>query len=322
VRSWLHVTATFAALVAAIALAAKAPWWPLRVVAASLEALLLLRAFIVYHDHMHGALLRDSVIGSGIMHVTGVLLLAPPRIWGETHNAHHANTARLSAVQTGTFSLWPVERWRRASFIERLSYRLERHPMTMLLGYFTIFLVAMCVMPFVQNPRRYVTSGLAVVVHVALSAAIWRAFGPGLYVATVVAPFSMACAIGSYLFYAQHNAPGVELHAPGAWTHVDGALAGSTHLVMGGWMRWFTGNIGLHHVHHLNARIPFYRLPEAMAALPELAHPIVTTLRPRDVLACLRLALWEPSGNRMVAFSELRQPAVRERAHFVPDANG
>src|SRR5689334_14163572 len=153
-RSRLHVTTTFAALLAAIALAAATPWWPIRVLAAPLEALLLLRAFIVYHDHMHGALLRESAVGATILRAVGVLLLAPPRIWSETHNAHHANTARLTAIPRGTFSLWSVERYWRASFIRRTAYRLERHPATMLLGYLTIFLFAMCVMPFVQNPRR------------------------------------------------------------------------------------------------------------------------------------------------------------------------
>jgi omega-6 fatty acid desaturase (delta-12 desaturase) len=67
-------------------------------------------------------------------------------------------------------------------------------------------------------------------------------------------------------------------------------------------MRYFTGNIGFHHVHHLNAGIPFYRLPEAMAAIPELAHPTKTTLRPRDVWACLRLSLWDADRSALVPY--------------------
>jgi omega-6 fatty acid desaturase (delta-12 desaturase) len=71
-------------------------------------------------------------------------------------------------------------------------------------------------------------------------------------------------------------------------------------------MDWFTGNIGYHHVHHLNPRIPFYRLPEAMAALPELQNPRVTTLHPRDIVACLRQNLWDPARQRMVTYREAR----------------
>lgn len=69
-------------------------------------------------------------------------------------------------------------------------------------------------------------------------------------------------------------------------------------------MKWFTGNIGYHHVHHLNPHIPFYRLPEAMAAIPELQHPVVTSLRPRDILSCFRANLWETETQRMVSYCD------------------
>jgi acyl-lipid omega-6 desaturase (Delta-12 desaturase) len=305
--SWFHVTTTLAALAACVAIAAVAPWWPLRIAAALVEALLLLRAFALYHDHMHGALLRDSPLGSVVLRAAGMLMLAPPAVWADSHNVHHANTARLAALPTGTYSLWNVERWRSATRSERLRYRLERHPVTMLLGYFTVFLGALCVMPFLQSPRRYMSAGLAFAIHVAMSVAVWVTLGPAVYVTTLLVPFFIACAVGSYLFYAQHNAPGVELRTGSAWSHDDAAMRGSTHLVTGALMRWFTGNIGLHHVHHLNARIPFYRLPEAMAALPELQAPIVTTLHPRDVMACLRVALWEPEVGCMVGMGDVRE---------------
>jgi len=306
--SWFHVTTTLAALCASAALAALAPWWPLRVVGALFEALLLLRTFTLYHDHMHGALLRDSRIGAVLLRSAGILMLAPPGVWGDSHNTHHANTARPGTAPIGTYSLWSVTRWRGASWRQRALYRLERSPLTMLLGYLTVFLGAMCVLPFIKHPRRYASSGLALLIHLALSVTIAWAWGPGVYVTTVLMPFSIACGIGSYLFYAQHNAPGIELRGGGAWSHDDAALHGSTHLTTGPLMRWFTGNIGLHHVHHLNARIPFYRLSEAMAALPELHHPIVTRLTLRDVVACLRVALWEQTANRLVTFGELRRP--------------
>lgn len=312
-RSWFHVFTTLAALGAATALAAAAPWWPARVAGAVLEALILLRAFILYHDHMHGALLRDSAVGAALLRVAGVLMLAPPHVWAETHNAHHASTARLAAPPTGTYSLWTVERWQRASWGERLRYRLERHPLTMVFGYFTVFIVALCVLPFIEKPRRHASSGLAIAVHAALSVAVCAGFGLDVYVATILAPFAIACGIGSYLFYAQHNAPGIELRASTTWAYDHGALRGSTHLVTGPLMGWFTGDIGLHHVHHLNARIPFYRLAEAMAALPELQHPVVTSLRPRDIRDCLRLGLWDAATSRLVSVSSapnVEPPAV------------
>ena len=77
----------------------------------------------------------------------------------------------------------------------------------------------------------------------------------------------------------------------------------SSFIAMGPLMNWFTGNIGYHHVHHLNARIPFYRLREAMAALEELQSPGTTSLHPQDIAACLRLKLWDPEEKRLVGFS-------------------
>jgi acyl-lipid omega-6 desaturase (Delta-12 desaturase) len=233
------------------------------------------------------------------------LLLAAPRVWADTHNYHHAHTAKLDAAPIGTYVLWTVDRWRSATKWERWRYRLERHPLTIGLGYLTVFFVGMCVLPFVLHPRRYASSGLAAFGHLAIAFGLWHTFGLEVALSAFVAPFAIACAVGSYLFYAQHNAPGLTLCSPENWNHADGALGGSTYLATGPLMRWFTGNIGFHHVHHLNVRIPFYRLPEAMAAIPELGDPVVTRLRLQDVRACLRLAIWDPVAGRMMAASDV-----------------
>ena len=116
-------------------------------------------------------------------------------------------------------------------------------------------------------------------------------------------PIMIASAMGAYLFYAQHNFPTARLKPNSEWSHVDAALNASSYIAMSPLMHWFTGNIGYHHVHHLNAQIPFYRLPEAMASLEELQEPGITTLKFGDVLACLRLKLWSPEQNRFVTFA-------------------
>ncbi|MFL5358817.1 fatty acid desaturase family protein [Archangium sp.] len=308
-RSWFHVASTFGVLAAAIALAAAAPWWPLRVLGALLESLVFVRAFILYHDYMHGALLSGSRVARMLFHTQGVLMLTPPRNWSETHNHHHANTARLAASSTGTFSTWSTDTWRAASPLRRLGYVLERHLVTQLFGYVSVFLLSQCLSSFVKDPRRYWSSGLALLVHVALSITLCAVFGPAVYFLTLLGPFLTAYALGTYLFYAQHNFPDVGFRSEDEWTHADSALEASSYLRCGPVMAWFTGNIGYHHVHHLNPRIPFYRLPEAMAAIPELQSPRVTSLHPRDVLACLRLNLWEPALGRMVGYRDVRAQA-------------
>jgi omega-6 fatty acid desaturase (delta-12 desaturase) len=121
-----------------------------------------------------------------------------------------------------------------------------------------------------MHPRQHADAALALVVHAALVAA-FAVFAPAVLLWSLVVPLGLATALGSYLFYAQHNFPGAHFQHEGARDHAVAALVRSSFIPMHAVLRWFTGNIGYHHVHHLNARIPFYRLPEAMSALKGVA---------------------------------------------------
>jgi omega-6 fatty acid desaturase (delta-12 desaturase) len=112
----------------------------------------------------------------------------------------------------------------------------------------------------------------------------------------------IAAALGAYLFYSQHNFPGMKLKERSDWDFVYAAIHSSSYTAMGPILRWFTGNIGYHHVHHLNAHIPFYRLPEAMASIRELQVMSPIRLSPRHIYRCFRLKLWDPEKDRMVSF--------------------
>lgn len=307
-RSLWALLSTYAALAGAVAVAAAAPWWPLRIVGGFIEALVLIRCFILFHDAMHGALLPKSRWAKALFQVQGILTLTPARIWNDTHNHHHANTARIAADSAGTFVTWTTEQWRGASGWQRLGYAVERHPVTLLFGYVTAFLISLCLVPFVKNPKRYWTSGLALGMHVALSVAVWHFLGLGVYLCAFVGPLFVAYALGTYLFYAQHNFDDVAILPEPSWNHADAALEASSYMHFGPVMEWFTGNIGYHHVHHLNPRIPFYRLPEAMAAIPELQGPHLTTLTVKDIVGCLRLNLWDASRGRMVRYRDAAIP--------------
>ena len=137
---------------------------------------------------------------------------------------------------------------------------------------------------------------------VALLAAVFKLFGASVCGLTVVLPLAVAFASGAYLFYVQHNFDGMHVQPRESWTFTRAALESSSYLKTGPLLQWFTGNIGFHHVHHLNATIPFYRLPDVMAALPELQHPSTITLTPRDIAASFKLKLWDPEQNRMVGY--------------------
>ena len=143
--------------------------------------------------------------------------------------------------------------------------------------------------------------------HGGLVAVLWGFAGFDVLLFAFLLPYAIASAAGAYLFFAQHNFPGMRIVPVEEWTHYRGALESSSVMKLGPIMRWFTGNIGYHHVHHLNSLIPFYRLPEAMAAIPELQQPIATSLRPRDVFACLRLNLWDPRNQKLVSYREAKK---------------
>jgi omega-6 fatty acid desaturase (delta-12 desaturase) len=301
-RSWFHVAETFTALAGVLAASAVAPWWPVRLAASAVAGLTIVRAFILAHDFHHAAILRKSKLAEAIFFVYGLLVLTPPRIWRESHNYHHANTAKIVGAQIGSFPVMTVEMWKRASKSKRLVYAAARHPLTIASGYLTIFLLGMCLGSFVKKPKQYWDSALAVVLHLAIVGTVTWFFGFQMTLFTVILPLVVACAMGSYLFYAQHNFPDMDIQPRQTWSFQKAALESSSYMKTGAVMGWFTGHIGLHHIHHLNAAIPFYRLHEAMAAIPELQVDPQTSLAPRDVMACLRLKLWDPVAREMVPF--------------------
>jgi omega-6 fatty acid desaturase (delta-12 desaturase) len=102
------------------------------------------------------------------------------------------------------------------------------------------------------------------------------------------------------MFYAQHNFPDVSFNDAAGWTYEKAAMVSSSFMRTNRIMAWFTGNIGYHHIHHLNARIPFYRLPEVLKKIPELQTPKTTSLNPMEIIRCLRLKVWDVESQRMV----------------------
>jgi len=130
-------------------------------------------------------------------------------------------------------------------------------------------------------------------------------FGWQALLLTQLIPHFIACAVGSYMFYAQHNFPDVSFNDAAGWTYEKAAMESSSFMRTNRIMAWFTGNIGYHHIHHLNARIPFYRLPEVLKKIPELQTPKTTSLNPMEIIRCLRLKVWDVESQRMIIVSHL-----------------
>jgi len=299
-RSWAHVVLAFALLAGTAWGAIRLPWMAARFACAGFEGLVLVRIFILFHDFYHGALLRRSALARVIFWTYGLLVLTPPEVWRRTHNYHHAHNGKIVGSHVGSYPVVTTAMWEKMTRIERLGYRATRHPLTILLGYFTVFGWGMCISPFLRDPRKNAAAVLALAIQPVLAWTTIHFFGLAAYFLAVFAPLAIAMASGAYLFYAQHNFPDVFLQPRDDWSYVRAALESSSYMPMGPVMAFFTGNIGFHHVHHLNPTIPFYRLPEAMAGVPELRQPRTTTLLPNDVRACFALDIWDAAAGRMV----------------------
>jgi omega-6 fatty acid desaturase (delta-12 desaturase) len=301
-KSWWYLSTTVIMLIGLLTIAGMAPWWPARLLCSMLAALVMVRVFIIYHDFMHGSMLRDSLLAKILLHLYGYLALAPARTWRKSHNFHHAHVGKALVVNSGSYPIMTTDMWQQASVSERINYRISRNPLIILLAYPMVFGWSLTIEPLLEERLRKWDSALALALHGALIAVLWWWGGPSLAVFTVIVPVAMAATIGAYLFYAQHNFPGMKILTDDEWTNYRASLETSSFITFGPLMRWITGDIGYHHVHHLNLAIPFYRLAEAMAAIPELQHPVTTTMSLRDILACLRLKVWDRGSRSMVGY--------------------
>ena len=271
-----------------------------RIVCSVFAGLLMLRLFVIYHDQQHHAILAKSRLAEVLMRAFGVLSLSPSSIWRASHNYHHKHNSKLRSTHIGSYPVMTKAEYLKSSKATRFGYLFMRHPLTILFGYLFVFLWGMCIYPFFNQPKEHYDCLIASVIHLTLAVLLTWFFGwPALFL-TLIIPHFIASAVGAYLFYAQHNFPGVSFYDRAGWAYEKAALESSSFLKTDPITAWFTGNIGYHHIHHLNHRIPFYRLPEALKKIPELAKPKTTSLHPLTIIRCLNLKVWDVEALQMV----------------------
>lgn len=308
--SWWHFGTTFVALLAFGCVAGGAEHTWVRLLGSLLTGLTLVRTFILYHDYQHQSILKGSRLAGFALSIYGYLMLTPPSVWKRTHDHHHRHNSKLFGASIGSFPIMTTTNYQAASPLERLEYRLARSPLVIAFGYFAVFMFGMCIRPLLFDPRKHWDAPLSLLVHFGfIFGCVWFANWETAILVFIL-PTWIAMSAGAYLFYVQHNFPSAKIRRCGEWTYTDAALESSSYLEMGPIMSWLTGNIGYHHVHHLNAKIPFYRLPEAMRNLPALQCPAKTSLRVRDIVDCLGLKLWDTTQDCFVTFAAVRAPAT------------
>ncbi len=219
---------------------------------------------MIYHDQQHHAILPKSRLAEGLLRFFGILSLSASSIWRSSHNHHHNHNSKLRGSPIGSFPIMTKEQFIKTLPDKRRLYLFIRHPLTILFAYAFMFIWGMCLNPFFNNPRKHFDGLIALVVHLGMAAALLYFGGGPALLLTQTNPCFICFAIGSYLFYAQRNFPEVTFGDKLGWTYEKAAMESSSYMRTGPIMAWLTANIGYHHVHYLNARIPFYRLPEVL----------------------------------------------------------
>lgn len=276
-----------------------------QIACALLAGLISVRMFIIYHDYLHGTILRHSGFANAIFTLYGMFILAPVSIWRRSHDYHHAHNSKLYTSSIGSFPLTTKDKFLAASKSDRRIYLFIRHPLTIAFGYVFVFLWGMCLRTLTKSADKHIDALLAIIFHYGIGAAIYLVFGMQGFLLGFLFPALLNSAIGAYLFYAQHNFPSASHKRKEDWNYVYAALHSSSYIKMSKLMQWFSGNIGYHHIHHINPRIPFYNLPRVFKEMEEFQHPATTSLLPWDIYRCFRVKVWDPGVGKMVGLKEI-----------------
>ncbi len=304
-KSWAYTLSTLALLMAAIGGAIFPLPLLVRIFCSLLIGLLLLRMFVIYHDFLHKSILKGSRLAKVLFTLFGFYTLNPTSIWKRSHDHHHKHNSKLYTSSIGSFPIVTKKKFLSLSRVEQLKYLFIRHPLTIAAGYIFAFAWGMCLLSLIRNPTKHGDSLIALIFHYGVGTLILLTMGWTAFLLGFMIPAIISSAIGSYLFYAQHNFPTSSFEDKENWSYAKAALESSSYMKMGPIMQWFTGNIGYHHIHHMNALIPFYRLPEVHGAFTEFQKAKTTSLHPTDIWACLQMKVWDPEARRMLKLEEI-----------------
>lgn len=261
-----------------------------------------------------GAFFRTRAINDWVGRGLGVLTLTPYDYWKRTHAAHHANSGNLDRRGLGEIKTLTVGEYLSLSCMRRFGYRLYRHPLVMFgIGPTYLFVLQHRVPMGLMRGAGWKPWASTMSTNVGIAifiVALMRLIGAGSFLMIQGPIFVLAATIGVWLFYVQHQFEDTRWARDGGWNHPEAALHGSSHYDLPAVPRWFSANIGVHHVHHLASRIPFYRLPEVLRDYPGLVN--VGRLALWESLRCVNYSLWDQDTHQLISFRTLgRQPAGR-----------
>lgn len=308
-RSLFELTVTVAPFLAIWAVA----WWMLSISTALAMALalanaaFLVRLFMIQHDCGHGSFFRNRHLCDWVGRTIGVVTLTPYDVWRKTHAMHHATTGNLDRRGVGDMPTLTVTEYREKGWIGRALYRLVRHPAFLfgVVPFYTFFLQNRLPISLMRSGWRYWLSamGTNAAIGAVLAVIVWLG-GWDVLLFVFLPTMLLAAIAGMWFFYVQHQFEETSWHRDEDWNIHEAALYGSSHYALPAVLRWISGNIGVHHVHHLASRIPFYRLSEVIKDHDCLEQTKRITLW--ESFRCARLHLWDEESRRLLSFAEAR----------------
>lgn len=308
----------FSMIAAMIALASNGQWG-LCLLLSPLAGGVLVKIFTIQHDCGHGSYFKSRRFNDALGFMLSILTFTPYGFWRDSHNRHHAGSGDLDRRGIGAVDTLTIEEYRALPKVERFMYRAYRHPIILIVIGAPVYFFLLQRLPLASAPPFAKTyTGLRVsqiwksvvaldLALIAVYGGLALAFGAGVAVLVVLPAVTIAAWAGTWLFFVQHQYENAYWARKPEWTYAEAAIYGSSHYHLPKPLRWLTGNIGLHHIHHLASGIPNYRLPECYRSSKDLlALPKMTML---DSLRCARLALWDEAQRKMISFSALKASA-------------
>jgi len=300
INSFVPYVLLWVAMVYALAVS----YWlmlPLAILAAGFLA----RIFIIFHDCGHGSFFKSKRANHVVGAIAGVMNLTPFRHWRWQHALHHGTAGDLDRRGSGDIWTLTVQEYLQSTRWRRFAYRLARNPIVLfVIAPLYVFVVhhRFAVSGAPERERQSVrhTNWVLLAVTLVLSAAI----GLKAFLLIELTVSAIAGAAGLWLFYVQHQFEGAYWARSEEWSYTTAALKGSSFYKLPRVLQWFTGNIGFHHIHHLNPRIPNYHLQRCHDA-----DPFFKTIKPVTLLASLKtltFRLWDEQRNAFVGFRDLR----------------
>jgi len=305
VRQLLTTLVPLALIVAAMFATVEYAYWATLLLAIP-AAGLLVRAFIIQHDCGHGSFFKSRALNDFVGRCMSLLTLAPYGVWRREHAQHHATSGNLDRRGAGDIDTLTVREYRKLSVGKKLYYRLYRNPLFLFGVGVPAYFVLLQRVPWFHAypPRETWRSVLGLNIGLAiLYSGLGFAFGFVNLFWVCLPVLHVASAAGGWLFFVQHQFEETTWDKAEGWDFQVAALLGSSYYALPRVLNWFTGSIGLHHIHHLNSMIPNYRLQDCLDSSAELQS--INRLTLLESLKCTRLKLWDEEARRMIGFNEL-----------------